>query len=71
MWMCLEGIDMWDIIDGESIVRTKNWHTMSVIFIAIIEDIMAQLNVKKMTKEIWTILKMMNVRADFVHKARV
>lgn len=44
---------------------------MSVIFIAIIEDIMAQLNVKKMTKEIWTILKMMNVRADFVHKARV
>ncbi|XP_078437386.1 uncharacterized protein LOC144707943 [Wolffia australiana] len=70
MQLHLEAHDLWEAVQSPSESR-KDRKAMNVIFSALPEDILAQLDVSKTSKETWEILKAKYVGTSRVVKARV
>lgn len=49
--------DMWHAIEGENMSKKKDRMAFSTVFGVVLEDVMTILDVKKMTKENWDILR--------------
>ena len=71
MQVHLEAYGLWEAIESDAVPRKKDRQALSVIFGALSEDIVAQLDISKTTKEIWGFLKTTHMGAARVIKARV
>ena len=71
MQVHLEAYISWEAIESDTVPRKKNRQTFSVIFGALSEDIVTQLDISKTTKETWEFLKTRHMRAARVIKVRV
>ena len=69
--MHLEAYGLWEAIESDSMPRKKDRQALSVIFGALSEDIVAQLDISKTAKETWEFLKTRQMGAARVIKARV
>ena len=71
MQVHLGAYGLWEAIESDTVPRKKDHQALSVIFGALSEDIVAQLDISKSAKEIWEILKTIHMGAARVIKARV
>ena len=71
MQVHLEAYGLWEAIESDAVPRKKDRQALSVIFGALSEDIVAQLDISKTAKEIWEFLKTRHMGAARVIKARV
>ena len=71
MQVHLEAYGLWEAIKSYTVSRKKDRQALSVIFGALSEDIVAQLDISKTAKEIWEFLKTRHMGAARVIKARV
>ena len=71
MQVQLKAYGLWEAIEFDTVPRKKDCQTLSVIFGALSEDIVAQLDISRTAKEIWEFLKTRHKGAARVIKARV
>ena len=57
MQVHLEAYGLWEAIESDVLLRKKDRQAFLVIFGALSEDIMAQLDIFKTSKETWEFLK--------------
>ena len=72
-WMCLhlEGLDPWDAIESENVVRKKDRQVMSILFSTISDEVTRELHVEKTTKHTWLTLKVKSEGVSRIHQARI
>ena len=71
MQVHLEAYGLWEAIEFDAVPRKKDRQALSIIFGALSEDIVPQLDISKTAKEIWEFLKTRHMGAARVIKARV
>ena len=71
MQVHLEAYGLWEAIEFDAVPRKKDRQALLVIFGALSEDIVAQLDIFKTAKETWEFLKTRHMGAACVIKARV
>ena len=71
MQVHLEAYGLWEAIKSDAVPRKKDRQALLVIFGALSEDIVAQLDIFKTAKETWEFLKTRHMGAACVIKARV
>ena len=57
MRLHLEGLELWDAIESENVVRKKDRQVMSILFSTISDEVTRELDVEKTAKETWLTLK--------------
>ena len=67
----LEAYGLLGVIEDENVSRKLDRRAMVVIYSAVLEDVLAQLDNKVTTKETWESLRTMNVGVEHVKKANI
>ncbi|XP_078441518.1 uncharacterized protein LOC144711406 [Wolffia australiana] len=67
----LEANSLWEVIEAKTVMKNKDQKAFSIIYGPISDDVLAQLDNKLTVKETWMILKVKNLGAAYVQKARV
>ena len=71
MEVILEAYGLLGEIEDESVLRNLDRQAMAVIYSAVLEDVLAQLDNKMTAKETWESLRKMNVGVECVKKAKI
>ena len=71
MRLHLEGLELWDAIESENVVRKKDRQVMSILFSTISDEVMRELDVEKTAKQTWLTLKVKSGGVSRICKARI
>ena len=71
MRLHLEGLELWDAIESENVVRKKDWQVMSILFNTISDEVTRELDVEKTAKQTWLTLKVKSGGVSRYRKARI
>ena len=71
MHLHLEGLELWDAIESENVVRKKDRQVMSILFSTISDEVARELDVEKTAKQTWLTLKVKSEGVSQIRKARI
>ena len=71
MRLHLEGLELWDAIESENVVRKKDQQVMSILFSTISDEVTRELDVEKTAKQTWLTLKVKSGGVSRIRKARI
>ena len=71
MRLHLEGLELWDAIESENVVRKKDRQLMSILFSTISDEVTRELDVEKTAKQTWLTQKVKSGGVSRIRKARI
>ena len=71
MRLHLEGLELWDTIKSENVVRKKDRQVMSILFNTISDEVTRELDVEKTAKQTWLTRKVKSGGVSRIRKARI
>ena len=70
MHLHLEGLELWDAIESENVVRKKDRQVISILFSTISDEVTRELDIEKIAKHTWLTLKVKSGGVSRIRKAR-
>ena len=71
MRLHLEGLELWDAIKSENVVRKTDRQVMSILFSMVSYEVTRELDVEKTAKQMWLTLKVKSRGVSQIRKARI
>ena len=71
MRLHLEGLELWDAIKSENVVRKKDRQMMSILFSTISDEVTRELDVENTAKHTWLTLKVKSRGVSWICKTRI
>ena len=71
IYLHLEGLELWDAIQSENVIRKKDRQVMSILFRTVFDEVTRELDVEKTAKQTWNTLKVKSVGVTQIRKARI
>ena len=71
MRLHLEGLELWDAIKSENVVRKTDRQVMSILFNTISDEVTRELDVEKTAKQMWLTVKVKSGGVSQIRKARI
>lgn len=71
MCLHLEGLELWEVIETETLVKKKDRQVISILFSTLSDEISQELDVEKTTKQMWNLLKAKNGGVSHLRMAHI
>ena len=69
MRLHLEGLELWDAIESENVIRKKDCQVMSILFRTISDEVTHELDIEKIAQQTWNTLKVKSGGVTRIWKA--
>ena len=71
MRLHLEGLELWDAIESENVVRKKDRQVVSILFSTISDEVTRELDLEKTSKQTWLTLQVKSRGVSRIRKVRI